>query len=115
MTSSRPPDSRSRVASCLASRTGLRPGRTMVVPIFRRGAWPAAYAMAARGSSPGTVRTSDHHKESNPLDSRSSTIWPSSSPDMTDVPVPIPMRTFTAEPGGHRAGTARPRVHRCEG
>ena len=42
VTRSRPPDSWSRVASCLASRTGLRPGSTMVVPIFRRRAWPAA-------------------------------------------------------------------------
>ena len=34
---SRPAETWSKVAICLARRTGLRPGSTMVVPIFRLG------------------------------------------------------------------------------
>ena len=42
VTSSRPPDRRSRVASCLARRTTLLPGSSIVVPSFNRGLWAAA-------------------------------------------------------------------------
>ena len=79
----------------------------MVVPTLRPGARPAAKAMAARGSSPGAVSTSDHHNESKPRAAASSTTARRSSPDITAVPVPTPMRTFTAPPdprvaaGGH--------------
>ncbi len=50
-----PPDSTSRVATALASHTRLRPGSSIVVPIFRPGQAPDTQASPTSGSGPGRV------------------------------------------------------------
>ena len=78
--SSRPPDSRSRVASSLASSTGLRPGSTStLVPNFSFVVRPAATASATSGSGASPVMRSLSHSESNRSRSSSSTNGPKPS------------------------------------
>ena len=57
----------SSVATALASHTRLRPGNSMVVPIFRPGQAPDTQASPTSGSGPGRVRTSGSHSESKPV------------------------------------------------
>ena len=66
VTSSRPRLSTSRLASCFASRTTLRPGNSMVVPSLSRGLLAAAHESPTTGSGTGPVRTSESQSESNP-------------------------------------------------
>src|SRR6266705_2110359 len=58
VTSSRPSHSTSRLASCLASRSTLRPGNSMVVPSFTLGLLAAAQARPTTGSSTGAASAS---------------------------------------------------------
>src|SRR5712692_6770288 len=94
VTSSRPLHSTSRLASCLASRTTLRPGNSIVVPSFKRGLLAAAQARPTSGSSTGAVSTSESHRESNPSWSRPVTSSPSASVVERAPPAPTPMRIF---------------------
>ncbi len=100
--SRRPPDSRSRLASSLATTTGLRPGSTRtLVPSLSRRVRPAATASAISGSGPGPVSRSLSHSESKPLASSASTKpgKRSASPVSVCVPSPRPMRIFTTAAG----------------
>ena len=63
----RPPESTSSVATALASQTRLRPGSSMVVPIFRPGQAPETQASPTSGSGPGRVSTSGSQSESKPV------------------------------------------------
>src|SRR6266849_1610542 len=94
VTSSRPLHSTSRLASCLATRTTLRPGNSIVVPSFKRGLLAAAQARPTSGSSTGAVSTSESHRESNPSWSRPVTSSPSASGVEIAPPAPTPMRIF---------------------
>src|SRR6185312_12386628 len=96
VTRRRPRDSRSRLASCLARRRTLRPGRSMVVPIFRRGLLAAAQARPTTGSSTGPVSTSESQSESNPNSSRPVTSSAIASMDGLAPAAPTPMRIFMA-------------------
>src|SRR5664279_676819 len=114
--SRRPPDRRSSVDSCLATRTRFRPGRSRVVPSFRWELWAAANARAARGSSVGAVNTSGSQIESNPSPSMSSTRREKPAPSTSAVaPMPTPKRTFTGNsPAGDDRAVrhTRPSRHR---
>src|SRR5947208_12900618 len=94
VTSSRPSHSTSRLASCLASRSTLRPGKSIVVPSFKRGLLAAAQARPTTGSSTGAVSTSESHSESNPSRSRPVTSSASTPGVESAPPAPTPMRIF---------------------
>ena len=89
---SRPPESRSRLASDFASTTGLRPGSTStLVPSLRRLVLPAATANPMSGSGEVPVSRSDIHNESKPIASSPSTnsTEPATVPrSATSAPVP---------------------------
>src|SRR5690606_26323503 len=107
--SRRPPDRRSRLASSLATTTGLRPGRTStLVPSFNRRVRPAATARPTNGSGAGPARRSLSHSESKPRRSSRSTSAEtrSASPAGVCVPSPKPMRTFTPPLPSPAAGRA---------
>ena len=107
VTSRRPPDSTSRVASSLASRTGLRPGSSMVVPSLIFWLRPAAHDSPTSGSITGAVSTSDSHSESNPSPSRSSTRRTICGSVSCEPLMPTPMRTFMDAPYGAAVSCAR--------
>src|SRR5215475_4529335 len=94
VTSSRPFDSTSRLASCLASRITLRPGSSIVVPIFSRGLLAAAHARSTTGSNTWPVSTSESQSESNPMSSRPVTSSLSAPVDAEAPPIPTPIRIF---------------------
>ncbi len=72
--SRRPLDSRSRLASDLASTTGLRPGSTITdMPTFSLVVLATANAIPTSGSGQSPVIRSDSHRESKPSRSSPST------------------------------------------
>ncbi len=116
----RPPESRSSVATALASQTRFRPGNSMVVPILRPGQAPDTQASPTRGSGPGRDSTSGSHSESNPQSAMAQ--FPRATISSGARPWPpalMPMRTFTPmrlpgrRPG--RPGRAPARRRRCRG
>src|SRR2546425_5448568 len=107
VTSSRPLDSTSRLASCLASRSTWRPGNSIVVPSFNRGLFAAAQERPTTGSSTGAVSTSESHRESNPRSSRPRTSSASASGVDKVLPAPTPMRIFIA---GHAPSATSSRL-----
>ena len=98
--SSRPPDSTSRVASSLASRTGFRPGSSMVVPSLSRGLWAAAKASAdqgVEGRGGEDLRQPDRVEAAARRGRRSAGRRPGGR-RRASAPIPTPMRTFTGAP-----------------
>src|SRR6266536_2001169 len=82
-------------ASCLATRTGWRPGSTDTpVPTFSLAVRVRAYAIPVNGSTSGPYTISDSHSESMPSSSRRLTAA-ASSPGAAAAPSPIPIRIFT--------------------
>src|SRR5712691_435938 len=94
VTSNRPLHSTSRLASCLASRSTLRPGNSIVLPTFNRGLLAAAQARPTTGSSTGPVSTSESQRESNPRSSSPVQSSASASGVEDAAAAPIPMRIF---------------------
>ncbi len=89
--SRRPDDSRSRLASSLASSIGLRPGSTItLVPSLSFVVRAAANDRATTGSGQSSVIFSDSHSESNRRASRASTSAPNRSASFVIVRVPSP-------------------------
>ena len=107
VTRNRPPDRVSSAATCLASRSGLRPGRSMVVPSFSLGLWAPAQASPTRGSKVGALSTSGSHSESNPSSTRSSASADNPAGSTRPGPALTPTRTFTAGPSASRCRAQR--------
>ena len=91
-------ESTSRLASCLASLSTLRPGNSIVVPIFSRGLRAAAHERPTTGSNTWPVRTSESQSESNPMSSSPVTSSLSAPVDADAPPIPTPIRIFMSPP-----------------
>src|SRR5437764_22620 len=104
-TSSRPPESRSSEASCLATTAGFRPGRTSTpVPSLRRVVRAAAKVSPTMGSGVAREVSSASHSESNPRLSMAATASakaPGSVPP--SMPRMVPIRIFMRR-GCYRGG-----------
>ena len=103
----RPPDSTSSVATALASHTRLRPGSSMVVPIFSPGQAPETQASPTSGSGPGRVNTSGNHSESKPAPAIPCPNATMASGPMLSPPALMPMRIFTVRPPVRRWPASR--------
>src|SRR5207253_9004676 len=88
----------SRVASCLATTAGLRPGRTTTpVPSFKRRVRAAAKPRPTTGSGVDVVVRSASHTESKRRSSMAAKAAESVSGSVSpSTPRLTPMRTFTA-------------------
>ena len=104
----RPGASPASEASCLATRTGWRPGSTDIpVPTLSLAVLDSAYAMPMNGSTSGPYTISGSHSESTPACSRASTAA-ANPPGTPAGPSAIPILTFT-RPSHH----GRPRQCWC--
>ena len=109
----RPPESTSSVATALASHTRLRPGSSMVVPIFSPGQAPETQANPTSGSGPGRDSTSGSQSESKPASAIARASATMASGPRLSPPALTPIRTFTASsPSADASARRRGRCRR---